>query len=198
MLPNPPAPSVEEALKAKPNPAPLAIVIAIRRARPTDAEAIARIMNEPGVYAGTLQLPHTDAEIWRTRLADQLTAGRAEISIVAEIDGEVVGSAGLHPVSPATRRRHAMGLGISVATAWQGQGVGRKLIAALCEYADRWAGVLRIELTVFCDNPRAIALYRSFDFQIEGTHTAYALRDGVYVDTYSMARLHPDPPQLPA
>ena len=32
-------------------------------------------------------------------------------------------------------------------------------------------------------------LYRKFGFEIEGTHKAYALRDGRYVDTYAMARL---------
>jgi putative acetyltransferase len=182
-------------LKAKPISLPMPITI--RRAHPNDAEAIAKIMNQPEVYSGTLQLPHTDTEIWRPRLSDQLTAGKVELVLAAVVDGEVVGSAGLHPVSPATRRRHAMGLGITVATEWQGRGVGRKLIAALCEYADRWAGILRIELTVFCDNQRAVTLYRSFDFEIEGTHTAYALRNGVFADTYSMARLHPDPPRLP-
>ena len=38
--------------------------------------------------------------------------------------------------------------------------------------------VLRIELTVYTDNAAAIALYRKFGFEIEGTHRAYALRDG--------------------
>ena len=27
---------------------------------------------------------------------------------------------------------------------------------------------------------------------------AYAMRDGAYIDTYAMARLHPNPPRLPA
>jgi putative acetyltransferase len=55
-------------------------------------------------------------------------------------------------------------------------------------------GVLRIELTVYDDNARAIALYRKFGFEIEGRHRGYALRDGRYVDALTMARLHPAPP----
>jgi putative acetyltransferase len=37
----------------------------------------------------------------------------------------------------------------------------------------------------------AIALYRKFGFDLEGTHKAYALRNGEYVDAHFMARLKP-------
>jgi L-phenylalanine/L-methionine N-acetyltransferase len=53
--------------------------------------------------------------------------------------------------------------------------------------------VIRLVLTVFTDNERAIALYRRFGFEIEGTHKAYAMRDGVYADTHFMARIRPKP-----
>ena len=42
----------------------------------------------------------------------------------------------------------------------------------------------------------AIALYRKFGFEIEGTHKAYALRDGRYVDAYAMARIRAKPSPL--
>jgi len=51
-------------------------------------------------------------------------------------------------------------------------------------------------LTVYTDNAAAIALYRKFGFELEGTHRAYGLRDGRYADVHAMARLHPNPPQL--
>ena len=91
-----------------------------------------------------------------------------------------------------------MMLGISVAREAQGRGVGSALMAAMCDYADRWAGVLRLELTVYTDNAAAVALYRKFGFVVEGTHRAYAMRDGRYVDAHAMARLHPDPPRIQA
>ena len=78
----------------------------------------------------------------------------------------------------------------------QGQGVGTALMQALVDDADRWAQVLRLELTVYADNARAIALYRKFGFEVEGTHRAYALRDGACVDALAMARLHPSPPTV--
>ena len=174
------------------------MVVNIRRASPKDAAAYARMMNETDVYSNLLQMPYADEESWRQRLAESSAPGKFDLSLVAEIDGEVVGSAGLHPVGPAIRRRHAMMLGISVAGHAQGKGVGSALMAAMCDYADRWAGVLRIELTVFEDNQRAQALYRKFGFEVEGRHRAYAMRDGAFVDTLFMARLHPRQPLVRA
>jgi putative acetyltransferase len=172
--------------------------ILVRRASINDAAAYARIMGDPAVYPGLMQLPFTDEAVWCERLADSLQPGKPDLMLAAELDGTVQGTAGLHPAGHSLRRRHAMMLGISVAPQAQRQGVGSALMAAMCAYADGWAGVLRLELQVYTDNAGAIALYRKFGFVPEGTHRAYALRDGVYVDSMSMARLHPRPPQLPA
>ncbi|MBC7941259.1 MAG: GNAT family N-acetyltransferase, partial [Chitinophagaceae bacterium] len=136
--------------------------------------------------------------MWRARLETQDAAGpigAGDLHVVAERDGRVIGSAGLHPVD-RLRRRHAAMMGISVARDAQGQGVGQALMQAVCDYADGWAQILRIELTVFTDNARAIALYQHFGFRIEGTHRGYALRHGVFADVHTMARLHPQPPRL--
>ena len=170
--------------------------IVVRRARPDDAPAITATMSDPVVARQLLQLPFGSEEFWRKRIVE-MPAGAAsgEVFLVAELDGDVVGNAGVHPVA-AVRRRHAAGIGIAVAAAAQGQGVGRALMAALVEWSDHWAQLLRLELTVYTDNAGAIALYRRFGFVEEGLHRAYALRDGVYVDTLAMARLHPNPPRM--
>ena len=172
------------------------MTIHIRRATVRDAAAFARIMGDPAVYPGLMQMPYTNEGLWATRLADFDLPGRTDLPLVAEVHGEVVGSAGLHPAGTAQRRRHVLMLGISVAPSSQGQGVGSALMAALCDYADRWVGALRIELDVYTDNEAAIRLYRKFGFVTEGTHRGYALRDGRYVDSYAMARFHPDPPRI--
>lgn len=170
--------------------------ITIRRVRTGDAESLVQLMSDPEVFGSLLQLPYPSIEAWHTRLAEWDAPGRNDLMLVAETGSRIVGSAGLHPASPASRRRHALGIGISVAKDWQRRGVGSQLMGALLDVADRWLGCLRIELQVYTDNDAAIALYRKFGFEHEGTHRAYALRAGRYVDAHAMARLHPDPPRI--
>lgn len=172
--------------------------ILIRRPRPDDAAAIFATMNDPVVLQGLLQLPYATEAMWRQRI-EQMPVGptSAELFVVAERAGRVVGNAGVHPLAHV-RRRHAASIGIAVSADAQGQGVGSALMAAIIDWADRWAQLLRLELTVYTDNPVAQHLYRKFGFIVEGTHRAYALRDGTYVDALAMARLHPNPPRLPA
>ena len=168
----------------------------IRRSTPHDAAQVAQLMSDPAVFGGLMQLPYPSEAMWQARLATDPAKNPMDLSLVAEHGGRIVGSAGLVSPGTAPRRRHVMGLGISVAREAQRQGVGTALMAALCDYADRWIGVLRIELTVFADNEVAQRLYRRFGFETEGLFKGYALRDGVFVDVLAMARLHPAPPAI--
>lgn len=164
--------------------------LVIRRAEPSDAEGIARTYRGRSASLGTLQNPYPSVAQWSERLARSATLNYV---LVALAHDEIVGHAGLHG-SDNPRRAHAWALGMSVRDDWQHRGVGSALMAALIDLADNWLGAIRIELTVYCDNEAALKLYRRFGFEPEGRHRAFALRDGVYTDSYAMARLHPRPP----
>jgi putative acetyltransferase len=168
--------------------------LTLRSVQTQDASAIAQLMADPEVFGNTLQLPYASEELWTKRLNAAQTGNR--LQLVALKDEHLLGFAGLHAAGPQVRRSHAVGLGISVAQHAQGQGVGTALLRALTDYADQWGSILRIELTVFADNARAIALYERFGFEQEGRHRGYALRNGQYSDVLSMARWHPQPPGL--
>jgi L-phenylalanine/L-methionine N-acetyltransferase len=167
-----------------------AMGVRLRRAQVGDADDIAALMDDERVYAQLMQLPYADAAWWRERLGATSGADTLDLSLVVEAEGQVVASSGMHAM-PRVRRRHAMMLGISVSAAWQGRGAGDLLMMAMCHHADQWLGILRLELTVFVDNERAIALYQKHGFEVEGRHHAYAFRQGRYEDVLAMARLHP-------
>lgn len=168
--------------------------VEIRPAEPSDAAALSALLGRIGTVEGTLQIP--DAPI-ASRLDMFQQANPRDCKLVAVAEGQVVGLASLLSVHPGLRRAHVRSLAISLAPEFQGRGLGRRLIERLFHWADHWGGVLRIELHVNADNPRAIALYRKLGFVDEGRHVGYVLKNGQYVDSLSMARLHPHPPQLP-
>lgn len=173
------------------------MTLSIRRSRPEDAPAIARLVGDDAVYPNLLQMPYPSEERWRKRLEGNEAPDNTDLVLAAVEGNELLGCAGLHSAGAALRRRHVMGLGITIGREAQGRGVGSALMQALIDYADKWGHVLRIELTVYTDNHRAIKLYRRFGFEEEGVKRAFALRDGIYVDALAMARLHPHPPRLP-
>ncbi|GHV39278.1 acetyltransferase [Synergistales bacterium] len=107
--------------------------------------------------------------------------------LVAEIDGHVVGCVGL-TVSKMPRESRTAGLGIMVHADYQRQGIGRALMAAILDLADKWLMLKRVELSVFIDNEPAVKLYLSMGFVVEGTKKFAAIRDGAYMDEYLMAR----------
>ncbi len=110
-----------------------------------------------------------------------------EVAISALAGDILVGFGVLMPGK--LRRAHVARLALGVHEAWHGQGIGQALMAELLDLADNWLGLRRVELKVFVDNERAIALYRKYGFEVEVLQRASALRDGVLIDGYLMARL---------
>ena len=158
--------------------------IVVRAAEPSDMAAVTEVMNQPRAYWGTLQWPFHSVALRESKF--QLD--RNNVMLVAEVEGKVVGNIGLHR-EIAHRRAHAAGIGMAVHDAYAGRGVGSALMGAVVDLAERWWNIKRLELNVYADNPRAIALYERFGFQREGLFKAYAWRDGEYVDSLAMARL---------
>jgi len=165
--------------------------LSIRARRTSDADGIAELVNLPGYRFGTSRLPYHSPDEVRGWIEKTPSANLALVAVVAD---QIVGDGGLHRFSG--RQLHVAGVGLGVHDAWTGKGVGTALLAALVEAADRWLGIWRLQLTVYVDNAPAIHLYRRFGFDMGGTHRAFALRDGQYVDAHAMARIRP--PSLPA
>jgi putative acetyltransferase len=159
--------------------------IKIRAMEPADLPDLAEAWTQPLAMAGTLGLPYRSLEFFEKRHA----AGGPTAHLVAVIGGKAVGSASLHRAD--NRRVHTAAIGMAVHDGYAGRGAGTALMADLVGLADDWLNIHRLELTVYADNARAIALYERFGFVREGLHRDYAWRAGAYVDALAMARLRP-------
>lgn len=92
--------------------------------------------------------------------------------IVAEVDGEAVGYAGLMVLATTADIQT-----IGVLPRFEGQGIGRALLTELLDEARR-RGADNVMLEVRADNPRAQQLYTRFGFARIHTRKRY-YRDGV-------------------
>jgi len=172
----------------------------IRTATLDDAAALlelerAIVRDRHGIVKWESELPR-DAAAYGERERPLLEPkDGSALCIVAEEEGRGI-------VAEATLRRfpfqmikHVAVLGIGVHPEAQGIGLGRELISRLLDWArahrDEDGGrIVRVELYVRGDNARAIALYASLGFELEGTRRAFVRRDdGVFVDDRVMALL---------
>ena len=153
----------------------------VRPVRLEDAEAVYDIRRQPDVQRFTFAMPAERPGDFIGKL------GPDNHVLVAEIDGRVVGMAGLH--LNKNKARHSAWVGVAVHDAFAGRGIGRALTAALLDIADGALNLVRVELEVFTDNERAIKLYRDLGFVEEGRKRKAYFRGGDFVDALLMARV---------
>ncbi len=84
---------------------------------------------------------------------------------------------------------HAGVLGMSVARAWRGNGVGQALMQEALRWARESSTLKRIELKVYVRNAAAVHIYEKFGFEVEGRRRNAVFQDGGYLDDYVMALL---------
>jgi RimJ/RimL family protein N-acetyltransferase len=102
-----------------------------------------------------------DVERRRRRMLEDIQ-GQEAVVLVAEAGGEPVGQLDLH-----LARYGVADLGMLVAAAWRGRGVGTALLRAGIDQA-RGAGAHKVALQVWPHNTAALALYEKFGFRREG------------------------------
>jgi putative acetyltransferase len=161
--------------------------IAIRRLISEDVEAVHHIFASRSVIQGTMRLPYPSLAYTQQRLEPS----EAVTKLVATLDDQVIGYAELVTYPNEPRHRHVGDVNIiAVRDDMQGQGVGRQLLQALIDLADRWLQITKLNLIVWEDNRAAIHLYKQTGFAIEGTLTDYAFREGEYINAHVMGRRH--------
>lgn len=161
----------------------------IRPIERQDAAGICELRRMRGVLENTLGNPSERIK----KTTDWIDGmGQDSFQFVAvrpdENGEEVIGCGGID-ICPSPRKRHCASFGIMIHKEYQNQGVGSALTEAILDVADNWLKLVRVELTVFCDNDRAVHLYEKYGFQKEGIRRMASIRQGVYADEYMMARI---------
>lgn len=96
-------------------------------------------------------------------LLEQKTNSPREIEILAIVDGQVVGTAGIEEIGSKYKVNHRAEFGISILKAYWGLGIGKALLEA-CIVCAKEAGYTQLELDVVAENESAISLYRKKGF----------------------------------
>lgn len=113
---------------------------------------------------------------------------------ILEREGSIAGFCRITP--QLGRASHVATLGtLAVSPRWRGSGIARELVEQVIALAAA-QGILRVELMLETDNPRALAFYKKLGFQQEGMMRAAYKRstDAHYMDEILMARLLADLP----
>ncbi|GGE41097.1 GCN5 family N-acetyltransferase [Pullulanibacillus camelliae] len=107
--------------------------------------------------------------------------------IVAE-DGETLVGFVMVIGNGLKRISHRAAIVIGILSAYQGKGLGRKLLAA-AEKKAKESGVHRLELTVMAQNKRALWLYSRSGFNVEGIRRKAIKLEESFMDEFYMSKM---------
>jgi RimJ/RimL family protein N-acetyltransferase len=145
----------------------------VRLATSADATAIAEAFARVAEEGSLATEPPVDVAERAERFRERIESEGPEGWWVLEDGAEIVGGASVGETVPGV-----LSLGMMVVAEARGRGGGRALLNAVIEHA-RAVGAHKIELEVWPDNGRAIALYASAGFGVEGLKRHhYRRRDG--------------------
>ena len=153
--------------------------VTMRALTEADSAGVAALSTAPTTVWGTLQCSSSNDLFYARRF--QNTPPGNHILIV-EVGGVIAGHGGLHPTSEPD----VLALGMGFHPDFQGRGLGKRLMAEQLRLAAE-RGARRVELGVWEDNTRAIALYEASGFVYEGTRRYNGIRTGGHCSTLDMA-----------
>ncbi len=162
----------------------------IRPVEIADAKGLNALRRMPGVFENILGIPSERVKSSEDFLMNMGKNQHQLVAVAMSTEGieTIIGTIGLD-TSANPRMRHSGVIGIMVHKDYQNAGVGTALMKAILDIADNWLMLIRIELSVFEDNERAIHLYEKFGFKKEGLKRLAVIRNGKYENEYIMSRI---------
>jgi putative acetyltransferase len=174
--------------------------VIIRHAEPDDAPHILAYMRviaeerDNGVIFETAEDVRWTDDEERDIIRDFAEKPNHAMFVAVDLDkGEraIVGQMGLHG-SPRAPIYWTIGMGITIAQTYRNQGIGKRMMQTAIDWCRKQPNVVRLELSVFDNNPRAMHVYEKMGFVHEGVKRYAAIKHGEYRHMHMMAYIFED------
>ncbi|SHK13557.1 GNAT family N-acetyltransferase [Hymenobacter psychrotolerans] len=154
----------------------------LRPWRPTDAPALARHANDRSVWQNlrdTFPHPYTaeDAAYYLAMVADS----SRDLHLAFEVQGEAVGSIGVHFKSDV--RRRSAEIGYWLARPYWGRGLATAAVQAVSEYVFAHFDVCRLYAVVFESNVASGRVLEKAGYELEAILRKSVVKDGRMLDS---------------
>lgn len=104
------------------------------------------------------------------------------------LDGEEIIGYITAQIGNVRREKHSAYIVIGIREKYRNKGIGTKFFKKLNDWAQE-KKIVRLELTVLCNNKIALNLYKKNGFEIEGIKRKSMYIDGEYIDEYYMSKI---------
>ena len=166
--------------------------ILFEEAQATDAPALIECFNQVARETDFLVMDDQDFQPSVEQTREILAASQRkpdQLCLLAKMEETIIGLIHVKSQKPY-RISHIGDVFMAVRKDYWGHGIGRILLEEVVTWAQEMGLLKRLELTVQIRNERAVRLYQSCGFEIEGTQKRGARTDeGEWLDLYYMGRL---------
>ncbi|MDR7071052.1 GNAT family N-acetyltransferase [Fictibacillus barbaricus] len=164
----------------------------IRPVKLEDAEAVLDIHHSviaEGEYFIKVSEEFTRTLEQQKEWIQKIIENEKDTLMVAEINGEIAGWI-VFLSQDRKRLSHTGSFGLMINKNYRGIGIGRNLVTALLDWAEKNPSIEKVSLGVYSTNHKAISLYKSLGFIEEGRKIKeFKMNENEYVDDILMYKL---------
>jgi RimJ/RimL family protein N-acetyltransferase len=161
----------------------------LRNPEPSDLEYLYKQKNDPeiSVLLGGFSTGYSMDDMKDWLQSHRKRSDEIIWSIIKKDNNICVGHVGLYEIDYRVRSAE-FAIMIGDNSVW-GKGLGKLCTGFAVKYAFNELNMNRVHLTVLLTNPRAIELYKSLGFVVEGTMREAQYKRGKYIDILMMSLL---------
>jgi ribosomal-protein-alanine N-acetyltransferase len=161
----------------------------LRQLRMSDAQAIAKYINDKTIAHNLLSLPYPytidDAHDWLRRVYNVARRkNRTEINLGIEIDGEIVGGVGIFKIHD-----HKAEIGYWLARQYWGRGIMTKAVKEITKFGFGQLGLRRLYAHVFPYNKGSMRVLEKAGYKFEGVLKKNVKKHSKLIDEYLWAKV---------